>query len=505
MSKRSWSKWISVSAAILAAALFAFGSGASASAQDGKMAISQKSVDDAKADLKKLGPEPKAFVLISKIVLPSVVTVVTKHKEKVAQIPDMFGDDWPFDVPNPFPRNRRGRAAPEQDVFGMGSGFVVDKAGHILTNNHVVAGAVEIKVRLADDTQYDATLVGTDENTDLAVIQLKDCPAEKIVPVTVGDSGKLEVGDWVLAVGAPFGFTKSVSAGIVSAVGRQGLMPHGDRDRKIYYENFIQTDAAINRGNSGGPLVNYSGEVIGINAAIETPSGASAGVGFAIPTSLARPVMEQLIAKGKVTRGYLGVTIRETTDDDVKKLKLEKREGIYVEEVKPGTPAMDAGLESKDVIVKVNGKPAESVIELQSTIAATEPGKKVTMEVLRDGKPKTVEVTIKELPSEFPTTEASYADPDLGIKVRTLTSDLAQQAQAYVGDKGVLVMEVIKDSPADRAGIKYKDLIKEVANKPISSAGDFEAARAKVPLDKGVLLLVKTGDNNARLVLVMVK
>ncbi len=489
-----------VAGAVLAGAFVA-----AASAQDGRVTISAKEVADARAELEKLGPAPKAFVLISKIIRPSVVAIVTEHREKMEQMPDLFGDDWPFDVPNPFQRrNRRpNQPAPEQKFYGMGSGVIVDKAGHVLTNNHVVSGAVSIKVRLADDTQVDAELVGTDENTDLAVIKLKDCPADKIIPVKLGDSEKLEVGEWVLAVGAPFGLTKSVSAGIVSAIGRTQVMPRDarERERKIFYENFIQTDAAINRGNSGGPLVNYAGEVIGVNAAIETGTGDYAGVGFAIPSNLVKPVMEQLISKGKVTRGYLGVQIGEMTDEKMKELKLAKREGIVVEQVYPNTPASKAGLEAKDVITTVNGKPAQSVTQLQGLIAATEPGAKIRLDLLRQGKPKTVDVVVEELPGELPTAQAALPDEELGITVQTLTADLATQVQAYDGEKGVLVMSVTPGGPADKAGLKVKDLIKEVANKPVASAADYERARKGIALDKGVLLLVKTGDM-ARLVLV---
>ena len=495
---------IVVLSALVAGLLCAGSWFAPARAQDGRVKIDAKEVESAKAELKKLGPEPRAFVLISRIVRPSVVSVVTKHKQAVPQFPDFFGEDWPDDVPSPFGR-RSGRQprrpAPEQEVFAMGSGIMVDKSGHILTNNHVVAGAIEIKVGLADDSQYEAELVGTDESTDLAIIKLKDCPADKIVPAVFGDSNQLEVGQWVLTVGAPYGRTKSVSAGIVSATGRRDVIPEAMRETgKIYYENFIQTDAAINRGNSGGPLVNYQGEVVGINAAIETRTGDYAGVGFAIPSSLAKPVMEQLIARGKVVRGYLGVNIAEITDAHVKDLKLSTREGVVVEEVKTNTPAERAGVKAKDVIVAVNGKPALSVVQLQSLVTATEPGTKIKLDVLRDGKAKAIEVVVDELPREVATAEAKFADEELGITVHPLTPELAQQS-GYPGETGLLVMSVVEGSPADKAGIKEKDLITEVANASVATVGDFTRARKGQSIEKGVLLLVKTGDK-ARLALV---
>jgi len=246
-------------------------------------------VDEAKAELKKLGPPSRAFVLISKIVRPSVVSVVTARKVTMRTRPFFpFDDDWPFEGRNPFKEfERRYGREREQKIQALGSGVVVSKEGHVLTNNHVVEGAEELTVVLHDESKFSAELVGTDPKTDLAVIKLKDCPAEKIVPAKLGESEKLEVGDWVLAVGAPFGLAQSVSAGIVSATGRANLEIIKTPYR---YENYIQTDAAINRGNSGGPLVNYKAEVVGINIAIASGSGFYDGVCFAISSQIAKNV-----------------------------------------------------------------------------------------------------------------------------------------------------------------------------------------------------------------------
>jgi len=470
-------------------------------AQNRSVVPVSKEVDDAKAELAKMGPPSRAFVLISKIIRPSVVSVLTtrKMKAQMPQGPFPFDDEWPFDGPNPFKEfeKRYGRER-EQEVRGLGSGVIVDKQGHILTNNHVVEGAKEIKVVLPDESEYTAELVGTDSKTDLAVILLKDCPAEKIVPAALGDSEKLEVGDWVLAVGAPFGLPQSVSAGIVSATGRSGV----DVIRSPYrYENFIQTDAAINRGNSGGPLVNYKAEVVGINTAIATGTGAYEGVGFAIPSKMAKRVMGDLITKGRVVRGYLGVVIREVRDEDVAKFKLPKRGGIVVESVYPETPAAKAGMKDKDVIVDLDGKSVPSVEQLRTLIADSSPGVKVKLGVLREGKPLTVDVTVEEQPEQIPTVMNATVDEELGLTVQTLTEDIAAQLGAYKGEHGVVVTEVDPEGAAAKAGIREKDLIKEVANKPVSNVGEYSRLRKGLNLQKGVLLLVKTGET-AKLVLV---
>jgi serine protease Do len=456
-----------------------------------------KEVDDARAKLKALGPENKAFVYIAKIIKPSVVSVITIRKEEVRS---PFDEEWPFDFPNPFGEGRGGRAPQKREYKGLGSGVIVDKEGHVLTNNHVVEGAVKTQVVLSDDSRYDAEIVGTDPKSDLAVIKMKDCPSDKLVPAVLGDSDKVEVGQSVLAVGAPFGLTQSVSAGIVSALGRTPHIiqsPYG-------YENFIQTDAAINRGNSGGPLVDYSAEVIGLSSAIITGTGDYAGVGFAIPSNLARRVMTQLIKSGRVVRGYLGVEIREVADEDVKELKLPRKEGVYVNKVFPGTPAEEAGLRDKDVILSIDGRETAKPDVLRSIVADTTIGKSVKLHLLRDGKPMDIPVTVKEQPSEAPIeAAATYTDPQLGITVQTLTPEIAAQVENgdYKNDRGVLVTLVEKNSPAARAGIRQLDLIKEIGSKPVTSVQEYQQARKNINVTRGVLMLVKKGQTQ-RLVVV---
>jgi serine protease Do len=465
-----------------------------------------KEVDDAAAELGRLGPPPRAFVLISKVVRPSVVTVLMERKEQVQRGPFPFGEDWPFEGPNPFKEyERRYGQGGERTVQGMGSGLVVDKKGHVLTNNHVVDGAEKIKVILHDDSEYQAEVVGTDPKTDLAVISLKDCPAEKLVAATFGDSDRLEAGDWVLAVGAPFGLTQSVSAGIVSATGRTGV---GVIRNAYRYENFIQTDAAINRGNSGGPLVNYRAEVVGINTAIATGTGNYEGVGFAIPSNMAKHVMSDLITMGRVVRGYLGVEIREVVDEDVAELKLPGREGVFVRSVSPDTPASKGGIEANDVIVGINGKPTQSMEQLRSVIAETAPGAKVRLQVLRKGESRMLDLVIAEQPEEVSAVAGlSAKDEQIGVTLQTLTEELASRMELggktgiYKGEKGVIVTEVAPGSPAAKAGVRPNDLIKEIGNRAVTTVAEYTQVRARQSLQKGILLLVKTGEV-ARLVLV---
>ncbi len=473
-----------------------------ARAEDKTVLLTAKEVDEARADLNKM-PEPQAFILISKVIRPSVVSVITKRTPNVQmqQMPDSFGDEWPFDMPNPFKDfQKRFKNQPQQEkVVALGSGVVVDKEGRVLTNNHVIDGAQDITVVFPDESKYKATLVGTDPKSDIAVIKMKDCPADRLVPAMFADSDKAQVGQWVLAVGAPFGLTQSVSAGIISAKGRNGV---GVIPNEYRYEDFIQTDAAINHGNSGGPLVDYHANVVGINAAIATETGEYAGVGFAIPSNMAKSVMQQLISKGKVVRGYLGVEIRRVTEDDVKTLKLPKREGIYINKVYDDTPASKAGLKEKDVIVAINGKPSERVEPLRETIAETAPGQKVKLDIIRGGKPETVDVTIEEQPSEAPTVaEGAFTDKELGITVQTLTADLAGALGLAKGEKGVVVMGLDGGGLADKAGIKIRDLITQVANKPVADTAEYRDARKGMSVEKGVLLTVKSGGNE-RLVLV---
>ena len=445
----------------------------------------------ARAELAKMAAPTPVFATIAKVMKPSVVKIVTKQKvqARVRRIP--WPEGWPGDMlPGP------GEGDDEQEVQGLGSGVIVDGAGYILTNNHVVGEAEEgkITVYLEDETAIPATLVGTDPKTDLAVLKID---AKDLVVAKLGDSDALEVGDWVLAFGAPFGLTQSVSAGIVSAKGRSrmGVIQHA-----FSYENFIQTDAEINRGNSGGPLVNMKGEVIGINTAIVTGNGGYQGVGFAIPSSLCKKVLDDLIKYKKVVRGYLGVEIEDVTAESMQTLKLPSKEGVCVKTVYPDTPAEQAGLKAGDVIVAFDGKKTAKVDELRTMVASYAIGKKAALKVVRDGKETNLEVTIAEQPeTEMTARIASWQDRALGITVQTLEPAVARMLEVdgevgvYTGEEGVLVVEVDPKGPAAANGIKRNDLIKEVANETVRNLSDYRRIRAETDVKKGILMFVKSG------------
>ena len=459
-----------------------------------------REVDDARAELQKIEPPTRAFVLISKIVRPSVVTVLTKAKIR-GEIPRFFWDDDDWPLPSPFrqPRRRQQPRQYEREVQGMGSGFFVDAKGDILTNNHVVQGAHEIKVHLADGSSYDAEIVGRDPKSDIAVIRVKDCPAAKIVPARLGDSDALEPGDWVIAIGAPFGLTQSVSAGIVSAKGRSNVNVIPEK-LAYRYQDFIQTDAAINRGNSGGPLVNYKAEVIGINTAIASQTGAYQGVGFAIPSNMAKKVMAKLIKSGRIVRGYLGVLIGDVTEEAAEKLKLSNRDGVLVARVLPETPAEKAGLRVNDVIIAIDKTPTPKTKLLRQIVADTKPGTQVKLRVIRDGKTIDLPLTIELQPGDTMPAAEAQRDDELGITLETLTEDtaaklaVADKVGVYKGRQGVLVTEVVADTPADRAGIQAMDLIYKVAGKRVTNTDEYFEARKGLKLERGILIEKRTGD-----------
>ncbi len=411
-------------------------------------------------DIALLDRTAKAFAKVVQKARPAVVFIrVEKTVEKsTAQGPFNYMD--PFDFFNdPFfqrffgPRFHRPQPKRKFKERGQGSGFIVDKKGYILTNNHVVGGADLIEVRLFDGREFKAKIIGTDPQSDVAVIKID---ADDDLPVLpLGDSDKLQVGEWVIAVGNPFGLSESVTVGVVSAKGRNRI---GIND----YEDFIQTDAAINPGNSGGPLINIRGEAIGMNTAIFSRSGGYMGIGFAIPINMAKAVMRQLIEKGKVVRGWLGVVIQEIDEDLAKSFGLEKPEGVLVTEVADDSPAKRGGLKQGDIILQLNGQKVKDVGDLRNRIALTPPGTKVKLLVLRDGKKKLLVVKIGEKPGE--TTVAGIRHgilKKLGLSIQDLTPELAEQF-GYKEGQGVLVSEVEPGSPAERAGIRAGFLIEEV-------------------------------------------
>ena len=430
-----------------------------------------------------------AFEDVAQIASPSVVSIATERRPRQgadgqvnpfqdSPFGDMFerffGPNGPqFGPQMPYPQE------------GLGSGFIVSKEGYVLTNAHVVEGADEITVRTADERELPAELVGSDPQTDLAVLKVENGGLD---PLRLGDSDSLQVGQWVVAAGTPFGLTSSITAGIVSATGRSNL-------RIADYENFIQTDAAINPGNSGGPLLNLDGEVVGINTAIFSRTGGYMGVGFAIPINMAKDVMNSLIEDGKVTRGRLGVSIQDLDDDLASSFGFESRDGVLVGDVEPDSPAAEAGVQAGDIIVGYDGEPVTRTDELRLRVAATRPGEEVDLEVYRDGRRRKIEVEVGELQRE----QASAGRPDtqldegLGMTVRTLTPDIAQQLGLDSNVRGAVVTEVQPFSPAADAGIQQGDVITQVQNTAVTSGEALGRALDDADLEKGVRVTVLSG------------
>ncbi len=433
----------------------------------------------------------KAFAAVAAHVKPAVVSVYSEKivKYQAPEFPFPFGDDFfrqffgqQFSNPREQPREYK---VPQR---GMGSGMIIDKQGHILTNYHVVADVDKLNVRLADQRRFDAEIVGTDPRSDVAIIKIKGKVPDDLPTVDLGDSDALQAGDLVIAVGAPFGLTQTVTQGIISATGREDV---GISD----YEDFLQTDAPINPGNSGGPLVNMRGQVIGMNSAIATNIGQFAGVGFAIPVNMIKTMLPTLIKGGKITRGMLGVVIQEVSPDLAKQFHLSEAEGALVSQVTQNSPASAAGIKTGDVIVGYDGKKVKDTRQLRNWVAATAPGTRVRIEVIRDGKHETLTATVGTLPAETAEAGASPGGGGdqlaaLGLRARTLTPQLARQF-GLENEKGVVITDVEGGSVASMAGLQAGDLITEVDRQRVTNIDELKDALTKAK-DKGrVLLLVK--------------
>ncbi|WP_447976777.1 Do family serine endopeptidase [Candidatus Nitrospira bockiana] len=362
---------------------------------------------------------------------------------------------------------------------GSGSGVIVDQEGHIITNNHVVGDATEVEVRLSDKTRFTAQVIGKDPDTDLALLKIT---TDRPLPfATFGDSGTVRVGQWVLAVGNPFGLDRTVTLGVVSGIGRENM-------NLSKYENFIQTDASINPGNSGGPLFNMRGDVIGINTAI---INYAQGIGFAIPSNMAKQVMHQLLTRGKVVRAWLGVGIQPVTAELATKFGVNENEGVLVNEVFENDPASRAGIKPGDIITKVDGKVVDTPNSLSRLIAALEPGSATNVEVVRDGKRHIISVGLSER-KEAPVVASvppSRSEIKLGLDVQDLTAELAEKFKLKE-TKGVLISKVDRGSMAMVEGLREGDLIKEVNRTEVGSVGEFSAAVAKVKRGETILLRV---------------
>ncbi len=433
----------------------------------------------------------KAFAAVAAHVKPAVVSVYSEKvvKYETPEFPFPFGDDlfrqfFGQEFSNPRGQSREYKV-PER---GMGSGIIIDNQGHILTNYHVVADVDKLNVRLADKRRFDAEIVGTDPRSDVAIIKIKGKVPNDLPAVEFGDSDSLQAGDLVIAIGAPFGLTQTVTQGIISATGRQDV---GISD----YEDFLQTDAPINPGNSGGPLVNMRGQVIGMNSAIATNIGQFAGVGFAIPANMIKTMLPTLIKGGKITRGMLGVVIQEVSPDLAKQFHLSEAEGALVSQVRQNSPASAAGIKTGDVIVDYDGKKVTDTRQLRNWVAATVPGSRVRIELVRDGKHETLTATIGTLPAETAEAGAVPGGSEdqlsaLGLKARTLTPQLAHQF-GLENEKGVVITAVEGGSVASTAGLQPGDLIAEVDRQRVTNISELKDALTKAKDKDRVLFLIK--------------
>ncbi len=399
---------------------------------------------------------------------------------------EFFGDDFMRRFFEQMPQR-------EQKQRGLGSGFIIDREGYVLTNNHVVDGADEIKVTLHDEKQYDATVIGRDEKTDIALIKLKE-PKGDLPFAELGDSDALEIGEWVLAIGNPFGLQETVTQGIVSAKWRKiGQGP---------YDDFIQTDASINPGNSGGPLFNLSGKVVGLNTAIFSPSGGNVGIGFAIPINIAKNIVPQLKGKGKVVRGWLGVVVQKVTPELAKSFGISQGRGALVADVDKEGPAAKAGIAPGDIITDYDGKEIKEMDELPMLVAQTEIGKTVEVSVLRDGKKKNHSVKIAELKDGKGREQAQAQEPqkNFGIAVREITPEMAQRHGLAKKD-GVVITQIEPGTEADEAGLRSGDIIEEINRASIRSLEDYNRALGKIKAGDNILFLLRRGDNAIWIVL----
>jgi serine protease Do len=433
-------------------------------------------------------PSNDTFVTVAKIAKASVVNISSTRKAPSEPSSNPFLEDplfrrffgEEFERRFPTPRERR-----EQ---GLGSGVIATPDGYIVTNNHVVEQADEIRVLLGDKRSFKAKLIGTDPKTDVAVIKID---ASNLPTLPWGDSGTLQVGEMILAVGNPFGLNQTVTMGIISAVGRANM-------GIVDYEDFIQTDAAINPGNSGGALVNLKGELIGINTAIFTRSGGYMGIGFAIPSNMVKTVMTSLVKHGKVVRGWIGVSIQELNQDLAKQFGAADTKGSLVGDVLDDSPASKAKLERGDIITSYNDVPVNDPSHLRMLVAETAPGTVVMLKILRDKQTKDVKVTIGELPKELARAARGGSESGkggqalTGVTVQPLTSD--RPGRSGRKDAGVVVAEVQPDTPAERAGLRAGDVIREINRKPVKSVQDFERMTGELSSKATVLVLLTRGN-----------
>ncbi len=433
-------------------------------------------------------PAPTAtspWVELARTLKPAVVNIsTTRVQEGAPVVENPFGNESPF---NDFFKQFFGGVpggVPRRTVRSLGSGFVINPDGLIITNNHVVDGAKQTKVTLSDGREFVAKVLGRDPRTDLALLKIE---ARDLPVIPLGDSARLQVGEPVMAIGNPFGLEQTVTTGIVSATGR--VIGEGP------YDDFIQTDASINPGNSGGPLINAQGQVIGINTALFSQTGGSVGIGFAIPVNLAKPVVTQLAEAGRVVRGYLGVTVQRVTSDLAKSFGLAGPRGALVASVVEGAPAARAGVKPGDVITEYDGRAIARSDELPRAVAETPVGREVPLTVLREGKPVVLRVAIAKLAEAEERPVQAAGTPQLGLALQTVTPNLAREL-GLPAREGVLVRGVESGSPAANAGLKPGDVIAEVDRRPVKSVDELTTAIAKRRAGAPVLFLVHRGDGD---------
>jgi len=427
----------------------------------------------------------KAFADVAEKAKPAVVTIITDKVISMRQF-----DDFGFFFQPNLPRQR------EFKTNALGSGVIVDsKKGYILTNNHVVDDMDGIRVKLIDKREFEATIIGTDPKTDLAILQID---AENLDDIRMGDSDELRVGEWVMAVGSPFSenLSHTVTTGIVSAIGRSNILDSGS------YEDFIQTDAAINPGNSGGALLNMDGELIGINTAIATGGyeKGNRGVGFAIPSSMANRIMSDLIDKGYVTRSWLGVIIQDLDSETADALDIDTRNGALIADVVKDSPAEAAGIQEGDVIIEFNGKSIANTANLKNVVSLSTPESTNRVKVIRDGAPKTVKVTLQELPenpNQFVSRERTTTN-DFGLQLKRINKTLRKQYEIDSDQDGLVVTRIDRNGEAFQKGIREGDLVKRVGTEKVESINEFNRLVEKSKSKGTVLLLVKKPGGGSR-------
>jgi len=426
-----------------------------------------------------------AFVRVAEEASPAVVTIYARRNVQRPSLRFELPEDFPF----PMPRVRRG---PEDSVpiptRGVGSGFLVRSDGYILTNDHVVAGAERVEVELSDGRRFTGT-VSRDYRSDIALVKIN---ATGLPTLPLGDSDKVRVGQWAIALGSPFNKQNTMTVGVVSALGRREAIGGGMQSR--YYPNLIQTDASINPGNSGGPLLNIRGEVIGVNTAIESPTGSFAGIGFAVPINTARFVMEQLITRGKVERGFLGVVPADVTPQDAQRLKV--KQGALITSVTEGSPAAQAGIQVEDVVVEYDGVPIKGEIDFRDRVARTPPGTTVTVKVVRDGREIALRVKVGAMPDPEQQTgqrqQPRESGRKLGISIESLTPELAERYRLPRANRGVVITEVVPGSAADDAGLQPGDVILQIDGQRIDNIDEVHRIVSERKSGDTMVFIVRT-------------